>query len=127
MLHPLLQLIATQPHLLADHAQAYANLVTVEVEELTDTWRRRAFLVTVATLCMALAVGLAGVAILLWSALPASLMRAPWALVAVPSILVAASVACMLVVRSERRSDSFGSLRQQVRADLMMLREMAVL
>ena len=32
MIHPLLQLIATQPQLLADHAEAYGEMLAVEVE-----------------------------------------------------------------------------------------------
>lgn len=125
MLHPLLHLIATQPHLLADHAQAYAELAAVEVGEFSAQWRRRAVLLTVAAFFMGLAVVLAGVAIMLWSVLPVSQMQAPWSLVAVPLVLLALSAVCLLAGRSQIKNTPFASLRQQVRADLLMLREVA--
>jgi hypothetical protein len=40
--HPLLHLIATRPQLLADHAEAYAELVAVEIDCMSATWTRRA-------------------------------------------------------------------------------------
>lgn len=125
MLHPLLHLIATQPHLIADHAQAYAELAAVEVGEFSAAWKRRAMLYMVAAFFMGLAVVLAGVAVMLWSVLPVSQMQAPWALVAVPGVLVAVSAICLLVGRSQTPASAFASLREQVKADLLMLREVA--
>ena len=48
MLHPLLHLVATQPQLLADHAEAYAELVAEELGDFSVTWKRRALLNAVA-------------------------------------------------------------------------------
>jgi uncharacterized membrane protein YqjE len=125
MLHPLLHLIATQPHLLADHAQAYAELAAIEVGEFSAAWKRRAVLLTVAAFCMGLAVVLAGVAVMLWSVLPVSQMQAPWALVAVPGVLVVVSVVCLLAGRSRSQTSAFANLRAQVKSDVLMLREVA--
>jgi uncharacterized membrane protein YqjE len=125
MLHPLLHLIATQPHLLADHAQAYAELAAVEAGEFSAHWKRRAMLFTVAAFCMGLGVVLAGVAVMLWSVLPVSQMQAPLSLVAVPLVLMALSGVCVLLGRSQIKNAAFASLRQQVKADLLMLREVA--
>lgn len=123
MLHPLLHLLATKPQLLADHAQAYAELAAVEVGEFSAAWKRRAMFLTVAAFCMGLAVVLAGVAVMLWSVLPVSQMQAPWALVAVPLVLVVIGVACFLAGRSQNQASTFATLREQVKADLLMLRE----
>jgi uncharacterized membrane protein YqjE len=125
MLHPLLHLIASQPHLLADHAQAYAELAAVEVGEFSAAWKRRAVLITVAAFCMGLAVVLAGVAVMLWSVLPVSQMQAPWALVAVPGVLGVVSVVCLLAGRSRSQTSAFANLRAQVKSDVLMLREVA--
>ena len=123
MLHPLLHLIATKPQLLADHAQAYAELAAVEVGEFSAAWRRRAVLFAAAAFFMGLAVVLAGVAVLLWSALPVAQMQAPWALVAVPLALAAIGAGCLLAGRSQSQASAFATLREQVKADLLMLRE----
>ena len=123
MLHPLLHLIATKPQLLADHAQAYAELAAVEVGEFSAAWRRRAVLFAVAAFFIGLAVLLAGVAVMLWSVFPVAQMQAPWALVAVPLALAAIGAVCLLVGRSPSQASAFATLREQVKADLLMLRE----
>ncbi len=125
MLHPLLHLIATQPHLLAEHAKVYAELAAVEVGEFSAQWRRRAFLVTLAAFFLGLAVVLAGVGLMLWAALPVSQMQAPWALLAVPLVLVALGGVCFLAGRSQIDAIAFSHLRRQVKADMLMLREVA--
>ena len=123
MLHPLLHLIATKPQLLADHAQAYAELAVVEVGEFSAAWRRRAVFLAVAGFCMMLAVVLAGVAIMLWSALPAAQMQAPWALLIVPLALAAIGAICLMAGRSQSQASAFATLREQLKADLLMLRQ----
>ena len=128
MLHPLLHLIATKPQLLADHAQVYAELAAVEVGEFSAAWKRRVAFFTVAAFCMGLAGVLAGVAVMLWSVLPVAQMQAPWALVAVPLVLVAIGVVCLLVGRAQKKNgknSAFANLREQVKADLLMLREVS--
>lgn len=123
MLHPLLHLIATKPQLLADHAQAYAELAVVEVGEFSAAWRRRAVLYAAAAFCMGVAVVLAGVAVMLWSVLPVAQMQAPWALIAVPLVLAAIGAVCLLAGRSRNEVSAFATLREQVKADLQMLRQ----
>ena len=125
MLHPLLHLIATKPQLLADHAQAYAELAAVEVGEFSAAWRRRAVFFAVAAFFLGLALVLAGVAVLLWSVLPVAQMQAPWALVAVPLALAAIGAVCLLAGRSNSQTSAFVTLREQMKADLLMLREVA--
>ncbi len=125
MLHPLIHLIATRPHLLADHAQAYAELAAVEVGEFSAVWKRRAVWLAVASFCLGLGVVLAGVAVMLWSVLPVSQMQAPWALVAVPLVLFVVAVICLMAGRSQGNGRAFATLREQVKADIAMLREAA--
>ena len=40
--HPLLHLIATRLQRLADHAEAYAELVAVEIDRMSAIWTRLA-------------------------------------------------------------------------------------
>ena len=41
MIHPLLRLAATQPHLLGDHVEAYAALVGEEVSKVSTSLMMR--------------------------------------------------------------------------------------
>jgi hypothetical protein len=121
--HPLLQLVATRPQLLAEHAEAYAELAAAEAGAALAAWRRQTLLTAMALACLGVAAVLAGVALMLWAvALPTDI-QAPWALVAAPMLPGFAAVACLAAARSGRGNGSFGALREQVMADLMMLRE----
>ena len=125
MLHPLLHLVATQPQLLAEHAEAYAEMVAAEVGTVSAAWKRRAVLNAVALCCLGVAAVLAGVALMLWAVIPPTDIHAPWALLAGPLVPAAAALACLLTVRLRNagNSASFDALRAQVRADIVMLRE----
>ena len=124
MIHPLLRLVATQPQLLADHAEAYAGLVAEELGRTGTALKQRALLAAVALSLTAVAVVLAGVALMLWSVLPTSAIQAPWALVAAPAVPALVALACGLAARHEKPS-AFADLKQQFAADLMMLRDVS--
>lgn len=124
MIHPLLRLVATQPQLLADHAEAYAGLVAEELGKTGAVLKRRALLAAVALSLTAVAVVLAGVALMLWAVLPATAIQAPWALVVAPAVPALVALACALAAKQEQPS-AFADLRQQMAADLVMLREVS--
>lgn len=124
MIHPLFLLIATRPQLLADHAEAYAELVAAEVAHVSATWKRRSLLYALALCCLAVGAVLAGVALMLWAVTPAASMHAPWALIAAPVVPVALALWCLLAAaRSKGHASGFDNIRQQMKADLAMLRE----
>jgi hypothetical protein len=123
LMHPLLRLVASQPQLLVDHAEAYAELVTVEVGAASAGWTRRVVL-NAAGLCgLGVAAVLAGVAAMLWAALPGPGMQAPWVLIVVPLLPLAGALGCLGRARAHGRGVAFDALRRQVQADLAMLRE----
>lgn len=124
MIHPLLRLVATQPQLLADHAEAYAGLVADELGKTSAVWKQRAMLGVVALSMFAVAVVLAGVALMLWAVMPASAFQAPWALVAAPAVPALAALACGMAAQRDG-GVAFATLKQQVAADLVMLREVS--
>ena len=124
MIHPLLRLVATQPQLLADHAEAYAGLVADELGKTGAVLKQRVLLAVVALSLAAVAVVLGGVALMLWAVLPATAIQAPWALFAAPALPALVALACGLAARQERPS-AFADLKQQVAADLVMLREVS--
>jgi cytochrome bd-type quinol oxidase subunit 2 len=124
MIHPLLRLIATQPQLLADHAEAYAGLVSEELGKTATVWKRRVVYGVVALSLVAVGVVLAGVALMLWATTPTANMQAPWALIATPVIPLVIAVVCVLLAKRET-VDTFADLKQQAAADLAMLREVS--
>lgn len=123
MIHPLFLLIATRPQLLADHAEAYAELVSADVAHVCATWKRRSLLYALALYGLAVGVLLAGVALMLWAVTPAASIHAPWALIAAPGVPVALALWCLLAARSQGHASGFENIRQQMKADLAMLRE----
>lgn len=123
MIHPLFLLIATRPQLLADHAEAYAELVATELGLVSAAWRRRALFYAVALACLAAAAVLAGVALMIWAVTPVATMQAPWVLVVVPLLPMAVAVGCLLAIRSRGDASGFDKIQQQMKADLAMLRE----
>jgi len=125
MIHPLLQLIATRPQLLADHAEAYAELMATEIDAVSALWKRRAVLNAVALCCLVVAAILAGVALMLWAVIPATQLQAPWVLIAVPLPPAAAALWCLLAARLHADGGAFANLRRQLAADMVMLREVA--
>lgn len=123
MLHPLLHLIATQPHLLADHAEAYAELVSDEVGKLSSGWKRQALYTTLGLVGLLVGAILAGVSILLWAVVPTADILAPWAMFVVPITPLVLALVCLLLARSPSQASAFENVRRQVRADLLMFRE----
>jgi hypothetical protein len=123
-IHPLLLLIATKPELLADHFEAYAELVGEETGKAVSVWKRRLVLNVVALCLVAVCAVLGGVAIMLWAMIPAPNLRAPWILIAVPAVPAAVALLCLFVGRNEGPS-VFADVKRQLAADLAMLREVS--
>lgn len=122
MMHPLLNLIATRPQLLAEHAQAYADLVAEELPRASATWKRQALLHGLAFVALLAALLLGGVALMLWAVLPVAPMPTPWLLIAVPLLPAIAGAVCLMAARYVGGGRVLGDLRQQLSADLEMLR-----
>jgi hypothetical protein len=122
-MHPLLQLIATKPQLLFDHVEAYGELVTSEARYISAMWKRRALLTAIALCSVGVGAVLAGVALMLWAVIPTSQIQAPWALVVAPLLPLALATACIIYARSRGEDNAFDTIREQVNADLTMLRE----
>jgi uncharacterized membrane protein YqjE len=121
--HPLLQLLAMRPQVLADHAAAYADLAEAEIDVASTAWRRFALLKACAFCAVGTAAVLAGVALMLWVVTPEVQNHALWVLWATPLIPALAAAACLSGMRQVQHASAFGSLRKQLRADLLMLRE----
>lgn len=123
MIHPLFRLLARQPHLVAEHAQAYAALVGEQVGEAASSLKRRALLMAVAGVLLLVGVILLGVAFMLWGASAKDSMRAPWALFVGPLLPIAGGVGCFLAAKGKPSVSPLDKVREQLNADIGMLRE----
>lgn len=124
MFHPLIHLIASRPHLLADHASAYAELVGAEIGRVGGDIKRRALYGAVALFGAGVGVVLAGTALMLWAVVPAAQMVAPWVLLVVPAPALLVAVGCGLAARSPASGGApFETVVRQVHADIAMLRD----
>ena len=122
----LLNLVANRPQLLTEHAEAYAALVASEVGRWATLWQRRALLRALAGCCVLVAVVLAGVALMLWSVLPGlSSAQAAWVLVIVPLMPLLAALGCLIATPPPAERSALEAIRQQVDADLALLRQAA--
>ena len=124
MIHPLLRLIATQPQLLADHAESYADLVGEELGKTTAVWKKRVLLNAAALCLLGVAAVLAGVALMLWAVMPAPNINAAWALIASPAVPALLALWCAFEGQRETAA-GFKNLKQQIAADLVMLRDVS--
>lgn len=126
MLHPLFHLIATQPQLLGDHAQAYGELVGSELATQAAVLKRRALLSALALCALSVAVGLAGVALMLWATLSPAPQHAAWVLVLVPAVPAVLALVCLQMARHPGTAEdaAFAELRRQLQADMDLLRGM---
>lgn len=125
VIHPLFRLIASRPQMIADHVEAYSELVADEVSSATLALKNRVLLTAVGLACGAVALVLAGVAVMLWAVIPVNAMNVAWALIVVPSLPGVACAVCFVAIRRAAVGNGFKTLREQFAADAAMLREVS--
>lgn len=117
----LLRVMVQQPDVLLDHAQAYVELFEAELATLGTATARRIYVSTAMVCCIAIAVTLAGMALMLVFLLPHADAYALWALGVIPLVPFAAGLWCVVALRSTP-AVPFALLRRQITADIHMLR-----
>lgn len=122
MIHPLFRLLVSEPQMLADHVEAYSELVAEQVGAVTTQWKRRAALHALSLVGVLVAAVLTGVSLLLWAAIPTDTMNAPWALVVVPGIFLVLAVWAHFAAKAPAAEHGFKTIREQLAADAAMLR-----
>lgn len=125
MIHPLLRLAATEPHLLGDHVEAYAALVGEEVNKVSTSLITRLALYGAAMCLLAVGLVLVGVALLFCAAMPSADYPAPWAMIVVPLTPIVIAAGCVVFARSKPAEKAFETLKKQLNADMAMLREVS--
>lgn len=125
MIHPVLKLIATEPQLVGDHVEAYAELVGEEISKVSSGWIRRIALWAVAGVLALVGLLLVGVALLVWAATPDADLRSGWLLVIVPLVPLVGAGVCAMTARAHTISNAFDTVKAQLNADMAMLREVS--
>ncbi len=125
MIHPLLRLAATQPHLIGDHVENYAALVGEEVSKVSTAWLTRIALYIGALVLFLVGLVLVGVAVMLRATVPDTDYSAGWALIVVPLTPFVLGAVCVVVARAKPIEDAFATVKKQIHADMAMLREVA--
>ena len=122
MAHPLFRLLTMRPQLLAEHVSAYTDLLAEELTSTAGLLKRRMALQLVALAAAAVGAVLAGVAVLLWGALPAESIRAPWLLILTPLLPWAIALWASALSGAVASGDLLVTFRRQLADDAAMLR-----
>ena len=118
----LLKLLLLPPDLLKMHAQGYADLAAEEWARYLCVLKTRWLLYAIGTASFILGVFLAGVSLLLWSALTVVDARSAWLMWCVPIALCLFSLVCWVWAKRIQTSRHFGKLKAQIELDIQALR-----
>jgi uncharacterized membrane protein YqjE len=127
MIHPLVRLIATQPHLVAEHLGGYFELIGTEAQRAKMQLMLQLLWTGLALACVGVAAVLAGVALMLWAITPDLSTRAAWTLAAAPGIPALVAVIAGLLARRPAAEKAFASIQKQMASDMRMLDEVSSL
>lgn len=119
----LLKLLLLSPDLLKMHAHGYADLASEEWALHVRAWQTRLLIYALGTASLLLGVFLAGVSLLLWTALPEVNAHSAWLMWFVPLALGLFSLACWARARRVKVARPFGKLKAQIALDILALRQ----
>jgi hypothetical protein len=105
------------------HVHGYADLASEEWGRQVCLWKTRLLIYAIGTVSGGLGVLLAGVSLLLWSALPAIDEHSAWVMWFLPGVLCLFSLACWAWASRIKLSPSFGKLKAQIKLDMLALRQ----
>lgn len=112
-----------RPELIALHLQGYADLLHEESTKLKRRMRHRVLVCALGVCSLLLACLWAGIALLLWSALPSLDPQRAWVLWAWPLAWLLVAMGCWVIFRQMRGTGLFPRTRAQIELDLLALRQ----
>jgi type IV secretory pathway VirB2 component (pilin) len=118
LVHPIFTVLISRPELVVDHVAGYAALVQEEASTVGVEVAKRAVAWAVAVMAAVVFLVLAGVAAMLGAVHG----EFHWALVLVPGVALALSIAGFVVARKRLPSKAFTELKAQLDADAQALR-----
>ncbi len=119
----LLKLLLLPPELLKTHVQGYADLAGEEWAQQLKVLKTRWLLYALCAASGVLGLFLAGVSLLLWSALPTLDEQRAWIMWLAPTALCLCSVACGAWARHLQAPPAWGKLKAQIALDVLALRQ----
>jgi cytochrome bd-type quinol oxidase subunit 2 len=122
LIHPAFIALAKKPGLLLEHADAYSDLASAELDEWAARWKRQAVIGVAAAVLLALGLLLAGTAGLFVAAIPLHNMPLPWLLWAIPGVPLVIGLGLAWAALATEKPAPFTALRQQVAQDLATLK-----
>ena len=114
MLHPIYSTVLGHPELIADHIANYSALIKEEVAQASRGLIARVIAGVLAVVSVLLALGLAGVAIMLGSVNGSF----HWALILVPGVALLIAAIAAYVAMKPVLSHGFADLKAQLSADM---------
>lgn len=123
MIHPLVRLLASEPHLVAEHVGAYAALIESEAKDVQRRWTLRLALSIVALVCLVIAAMLTGVALMLWAVTPGLSTGAQWMLVIAPAVPAVVAIAAGVVAKRPSAERAFAGIQAQIKSDIQMIHQ----
>ena len=125
MFKQLFRLATREPEILADHLEAYSELIAGELNTAATRWQRHAALRALGYASFVVAGLLTAMALMLWAVIPVTTMNEPWVLPVVPLVPVIVGVWSSRSARKVLGAETFVTLRRQWAADREMLREVS--
>jgi hypothetical protein len=124
MLTQLFRLATREPEVLAEHVEAYSELVAEELHTAATRWKRHLVLKVVGYAAFLLAGLLLTISLLLWAVVPVTAMNEPWVLLVVPLVPAIVGLWASRSARKAMGTETFATLRYQWAADRGLLREL---
>lgn len=112
-----------RPELISMHVQGYADLLCEESGLLMRYVRNRFLVCALGLTSLVMSIMWGGVALLLWSALPAVDPHWAWILWALPLAWLVVSLGCWVTYRLFDRSVFFPRTREQIQLDVLAIRQ----
>ena len=126
IIHPLLKLAVSHPHLLGDHVEAYVALAGDELKKVCAGWVVRIGLSAGVGVLVLVGLIWIGVALLLVAAVPSEAHITGWALWLVPLTPFFIATVLAFVARAIAIERPFDVLKRQFKADMAVVREVGV-
>ncbi len=122
MIHPFFATLVTQPGLIVEHLDGYADLAKAEAGAWGSALQSRWLLKTAIAGCALLAITLGAIAALLAGAIDWRSMPHGWVMLAVPAIPALTALGCWWRLRNLASEQAFALLRDQIATDLKIMR-----
>lgn len=119
----LLKILLLPPELLKTHVRGYADLASQAWGQRMRILKTRVILYVIGATSLLLGLFLAGVSLLLWSALPVLAEHSAWVMLALPGALLTLALICQIWSHRLQSPSAFEKIKAQITLDMLALRQ----